>query len=199
MAQSNSGRKARSDGDLGKLVAELAKAVREQTKALNVVSDRLVMSPSGNPFTRYRTLTAARTIAEANMLLKAGWDYIGVDFCEEVMERSPTTRAPKRIGWIPYILLGYAQPMVESDRLAQGTKDEAEAIAHSATTEELTPTEVEPEQAQEPAKQDDAEDLTEAPPRGKVIGREPPHRTAELGQSGGEGKFEGTGGLTGRR
>ncbi len=197
MAQSNADRKARSGGDMGKLVAELAKAVREQTKALNVVSDRLIMPPSGNPFARYRTLTAARTIAEANMLLKAGWDYIGVDFCEEVMERSPTTRAPKRIGWIPYIILGYAQPMVESDRLAQGTKDEAEAIAHSATTEELTPAEAEPEQ--EPTKQDDVEAEAEAPPRGKVVGREPPHRTAALGQSGGEGKFEGIGGLAGRR
>jgi hypothetical protein len=76
----------------------------------------------------YRTVIAARGLADINNRLAEGWELIMGEFCEEVLQRSTTSRMPTSTAYQPYALLGKREPLMEKARAALADADDRAAV-----------------------------------------------------------------------
>jgi len=143
-----------------------------------------------NPLGGYRTIMAARGLRDINDRLAEGWEMIMGEFCEEVLQRSATSRLPTATTYRPYALLGKRDPLVQTDRVALA---DAEDRAASEAAIPLT--------ADAPTAGEGQDETQVANPPEAEAGQQPmgakaqPHRTATANRDG----FEPLGGARSRR
>ncbi|MCJ7527461.1 MAG: hypothetical protein MUO37_05020 [Methyloceanibacter sp.] len=143
-----------------------------------------------NPLAVYRTIWDARGIRQINERLSEGWELIMVEFCEEVLARSPTSRLPTSTAYQPYAIIGKRDPLVQTDRAALADASDR------AASEAAIPITAEP-----PAAADDTENVPAGvPPQGETSpepmgAKKEAHRTATADRDG----FEPLGGAKSRR
>lgn len=118
------------DLDLLEAVASLVEVMKTMVASFTEVADVMreaasgaarvaaVELPSTVDLSLYRTVTAARGVQEANMLLAQGWDFISSEMCEEVLGRRGMGGQQSKIVWRPYYTLGKREPLAETDREA---------------------------------------------------------------------------------
>jgi hypothetical protein len=147
-----------------------------------------------NPLGAYRTVMAARGLRDINDRLAEGWELIMGEFCEEVLQRSATSRLPTATTYRPYALLGKRDPLILTDRAALADAEDRAATEAAIPLTAEPPTAAPPQPEAEPAAEPAAEPQGETEPQ-PMGAKAQPHRTASADRDG----FQPVGGLRDRR
>jgi len=140
------------------------------------------------PLSVYRTVWEAAGVRQINERLAEGWDILMVEYCEEVLQRSPTTRVPTTTHYVPYALMGKRDPLLSTDRAALAD------AAERASAERAIPLDADPPAAQ--AEPDDEAPADMGPtPMGAA---KRPHRRTQPTATAEKDGFTGTGALRNR-
>lgn len=141
------------------------------------------------PLSVYRTIWEAAGVRQINERLAEGWELIMVEFCEEVLQRSPTSRVPTSTHYVPYAIIGKRDPLVSTDRAALADSTER------AAAERAIPLDAEAPAGGSAPAEDPPADMGPVPMG--AAPRRPHRRTTPTATAEREG-FTGTGALKGR-